>query len=173
MKLRHALKSALTGSIVAMIAAVGLVSPAHAESPGRTFDTYIGSVAVHGAFAAQWLNAGSSWFFGNSEMKMQTDGNLVIYHRWTRKVLWATNTYGKGATKMRFQTDGNLVLYKSNGTTAVWASGTYNKCNSFQHSPVIGLQSDGNFVIYCAELRVLDDPTGDMLKALWSPHTYS
>jgi hypothetical protein len=172
MKARRYVTMALATAVLGFTALTGASAASAAESPGRTFDTYKNGVAVHAAFAKQWLNAGDSWFFGNSELKMQSDGNLVMYHRWTRKVLWATGTNGKHATKMRFQTDGNLVLYTSSNK-AVWASGTDGKCDSFQHSPVLGLQGDGNFVIYCAELRVADDPTGDMLKALWATGTRS
>ncbi|GAB3282077.1 hypothetical protein [Kineosporia babensis] len=178
MNLRRFARAAATTLAAAGIVTVGMVSPAHAESPGRTYDDYRGNVPVHVAFAAQWINAGDSWYFGNSRMTMQTDGNLVIYHRWVKdngkpRVLWATGTNGKGGVKVRFQKDGNFVIYKKDGKTAVWASKTANKCNDFAWSPVIGLQGDGNFVIYCAPVRAADNMPADSFKVLWSPNVKS
>ena len=57
-------------------------------------------------------------------MKMQTDGNLVVYDSGD-KPTWASNTDGKGMKpyNLKMQKDGNLVIYdKNNGV--VWATGT-------------------------------------------------
>ncbi|PTL74926.1 hypothetical protein [Vitiosangium sp. GDMCC 1.1324] len=172
MNARNRFAAALVPAALGLTVAVGVATPAHAERPGRTFETYKDRVAMHCAFARQWLDVGKSWFFGNSELKMQSDGNLVMYHRWTRQVLWSTNTPGSGATKLRFQKDGNLVLYKAD-STPVWASRTDGKCNQFKHSPVLALQADGNLVIYCAELFIVPDPIDDNLKVLWATGTRS
>jgi hypothetical protein len=77
---------------------------------------------------------------GRFHMRMQTDGNLVVYQGNT--ALWASHTNGKGGAKAIMQSDGNLVVYTSNGTP-VWASGT-----SGHAGATLWMQSDGNAVIY-------------------------
>lgn len=87
---------------------------------------------------------------GRFTFVLQTDGNLVLYDRYSRPLwasghgadfvvmqsdgnfvgylnsglaTWATNTGGSGATHLVVQSDGNLVLYTS-ANRAVWSSGT-------------------------------------------------
>ncbi|XXQ38938.1 Bulb-type lectin domain-containing protein [Plasmodiophora brassicae] len=57
-------------------------------------------------------------------LRMQDDGNLVIYEA-QGKSIWATGTDHKGVSPHRLvvQDDGNLVVYDSRNTT-VWASNT-------------------------------------------------
>ncbi|GAA1257166.1 hypothetical protein GCM10009665_54630 [Kitasatospora nipponensis] len=70
------------------------------------------------------------------ELTLQTDGNLVEYHRQidlstgnlVRRACWATNTMGSGATNATYQSDGNFVLY--NGNSPLWASNTQWKAGS-------------------------------------------
>lgn len=78
------------------------------------------------------LNPGESIYSndGRFQMKMQTDGNLVVYDRVRGNALWSI--YGLGATLsagsgLWMQQDGNLVVYKNNTASAanvVWSSGT-------------------------------------------------
>lgn len=170
-------KATLTGlaaGLLGVLIAVGPGSAAYAGptgNPGRTYETFRGTVALHVSYANQWLNAGNSWYFGASRLTMQTDGNLVIYNRYNGRVLWKTNTQHSGATRMSFQTDGNLVLYTS-GNVHKWASGTNSKCTGSRAYPVIALQEDSNLVIYCAKpVPLLEDLDGNFLKPLWDTHT--
>jgi LysM repeat protein len=105
------------------------------------------------------MKAGDSLDRGNSmkspngrfELKMQTDGNVVLYDG--TKPTWATNTQRDDGQRLDMQDDGNLVVYA--GKKAVWSSKTLgNKGASLK------LQDDGNLVLY---------PTSG--KPLWSSHT--
>ncbi|HWG98079.1 MAG TPA: hypothetical protein VNV66_01880 [Pilimelia sp.] len=139
-----------------------------ALTPGASFDGYVSGVQVHFANAYQWLDRGNSWTFGNARLSMQTDGNLVVYNRHTGAARWASHTYGSGSVQMLFQPDDNLVLYT--GTegrgTAKWSSGTYHRCNSAE-APLLGLQADSNFVIYCGTVS-----GGNLyVRAIWATNT--
>jgi len=57
-------------------------------------------------------------------MKMQSDGNLVLYSR-NDEAMWSTGTYGNHGAYMDFQNDGNLVIYKDKsdgGRDVLWAA---------------------------------------------------
>ena len=164
----------MLSAVGALVLALGAVSPAHAaEERGRAFDTIKNGVAISASLPAQWLSAGQSWRFGHSRMDMQRDGNLVIYNNTNGRVLWASNTQNSGAVQLRFQKDGNLVLYTA-ANRHVWSTGTFQDDCDMQGADgvLLGLQSDGNFVIYCAELRLATNPSGNALKAMWSPNTH-
>ena len=45
---------------------------------------------------------------GRFELKMQQDGNVVLYD--TTKPIWATNTQHDGAERLAMQDDGNFVV---------------------------------------------------------------
>jgi len=112
-------------------------------------NVYVGTVHTPLSLPYQWLDQGNTWSFGNVDLAMQTDGNLVMYrHNDHSIVYWKTDTKGKGATQLLFQRDGNLVLYTAGYKDHVWASNTNNKCYSYE-TPALSLQSDSNFVIYC------------------------
>ncbi len=105
------------------------------------------------------MKAGDSLDRGNSltspngrfALRMQPDGNLVLYDG--DKPTWATNTQRDGGERLDMQSDGNMVVYA--GKKALWSSKTLgNKGASLK------LQDDGNLVIY---------PTSG--KPLWSSHT--
>jgi len=78
---------------------------------------------------------------GNSELVLQTDGNLVVYALKPQQGLWSSGTNGKGSTRAVMQTDGNLVVYA--GATSVWNSGT-----DGHPGAALAAQADGNLVIY-------------------------
>jgi hypothetical protein len=66
---------------------------------------------------------------GQFELRMQADGNLVLYHggRSPSDAWWATGTNGWDGFRADMQGDGNFVLYTSSGTQpsdALWASDT-------------------------------------------------
>ncbi|WP_405892814.1 hypothetical protein OG272_06465 [Streptomyces sp. NBC_00104] len=129
----------------------GATGRAQAANPplGSSFDGYVSGVLVHFSNAYQWLDRGGSWRFGNARLSMQTDGNLVLYDVRNNAARWASNTRGSGATRMLFQPDDNLVLYTA-GETARWATNTTNDCGSLV--PLLALQEDSNFVIYCGQV---------------------
>lgn len=66
---------------------------------------------------------------GNTVLKMQTDGNIVLFRTIfnainTLSPVWSSNTFGANY-KLKMQTDCNLVALNSNNQP-VWASNTYN-----------------------------------------------
>lgn len=78
---------------------------------------------------------------GSYLLKMQGDGNLVLY-RADGQWVWHTNTAGQSVSRLAVQSDGNLVLYAS--TNAVrWNSGTSGHTGGF-----LRVQDDGNVVFY-------------------------
>jgi hypothetical protein len=78
---------------------------------------------------------------GRYELRMQSDGNLVLYYRPTYHALWSTQTNGSGATRAVMQSDGNLVVYRVD--TPLWQSHT----SGYTGATLI-MQNDGNAVIY-------------------------
>jgi hypothetical protein len=94
----------------------------------------------------------------NTRLTLQSDGNLVIYHKnrdGTESALWGTNSISSNASNVIFQTDCNLVLV-SNSNTSLWASNLLNLPNgAFKFTgsdngnyPFLTLQDDGNLVCY-------------------------
>lgn len=55
-------------------------------------------------------------------LKMQSDGNLVIYNK-SNKSLWSSKTNGNSGSILCMQSDGNLVIYNKNNNP-IWHSGT-------------------------------------------------
>jgi len=92
---------------------------------------------------------------GKYTLKMQTDGNLVLYCN--DNALWSSDTSDETvAGGLMFQTDGNLVLY-SPDHTALWDSDSYDKGVTS-----MVLQDDGNFVLYT-----------DNREAIWDSGTFN
>jgi hypothetical protein len=87
------------------------------------FDKNTGNLSVQHVKGGKILWQSNSRNRGNGpyRLKMQIDGNLVIYDR-NGKPTWASNTGGKGKGPFRIvmQDDYNLVIYGSTGPT--WAS---------------------------------------------------
>lgn len=86
-------------------------------------------------------------------LKMQSDGNLVIYKR---SALWSSGTSNNPGAYKKMQSDGNLVIYSKDGTKALWASGTNNNPGA-----TLTMQDDGNLVII----------SKDGTKVLWAAGT--
>jgi Transglycosylase SLT domain len=101
------------------------------------------------------LAAGAAIASAAGTLRMQGDGNLVLYAN-QNVPLWASNTNAPGAYAV-MQGDGNLVIYQQRGSdrTAVWSSGTAGRGRSS-----LVMQSDGNLVIYGSG------------GATWSSNTY-
>jgi nucleoid-associated protein YgaU len=89
---------------------------------------------------------------GRFELKMQEDGNVVLYDG--TKPTWATNTQRDDAERLVMQDDGNFVVYTGKDK-AVWSSRT-----SGNKGASLKLQDDGNLVVY---------PTSG--KPLWASAT--
>ena len=89
---------------------------------------------------------------GEHILKMQADGNLVIYRG--HQALWATGTGGHGNPPYRFvmQEDNNAVIYGNGAWQVVWASHT----NDHGARPArLVLHRDTSLVIYDAHSSVL------------------
>ncbi|WP_432408293.1 hypothetical protein [Wukongibacter sp. M2B1] len=59
---------------------------------------------------------------GQFILRMQTDGNLVLYSQGTIPI-WSTGTSGSKVEKLIMQTDGNLVMYGDHAN-AIWHTRT-------------------------------------------------
>ncbi|SDI97787.1 D-mannose binding lectin [Frankineae bacterium MT45] len=110
-----------------------------------------------------WVPAVPAYTPGAGALKMQTDGNLVVYNGAGRAV-WSTRTSGTGSgNHVALQNDGNLVVYNAAGR-AVWASRSQRammvpggvlksgaslvSLDAFDHqTTTLTMQSDGNLVL--------------------------
>lgn len=93
----------------------------------------------------QYPDVPSSVFVGNNELRLQSDGNLVIYESGVN--CWDSGTGARPTNHnyaLWFQGDGNLVL--RDGNTVLWASNIYSTCSGSEYA-YADFQSDGNFVI--------------------------
>ncbi|XUL91756.1 hypothetical protein ACQ86D_38410 [Streptomyces galilaeus] len=106
-------------------------------SGSTTTSSYPSDVLVT---ATRVLSAGQSINAKKARLRMQTDGNFVLYDE-NNKPRWATMTFGSNYHAV-FQADGNLVVYTSSNQP-VWASQT-----AGHDGAVLRLQGDGNMVIY-------------------------
>ncbi|MFF1919825.1 protein kinase [Streptomyces sp. NPDC058221] len=99
------------------------------------------------------LHAATSWRAGRVQLGMQADGNLVLYDRQAKRVMWASGTSGKN-NMAAFQNDGNLVVYTADGR-AIWASDPAGFANA-----TLVIQPEGNAVIMAGG------------KQVWATHTH-
>jgi hypothetical protein len=78
-----------------------------------------GNIVLYGPSGALW----SSGTLGTKarELRMQNDGNLVLYDQ-TSKGVWSSNTSHHYNAFLVVQNDGNVVIYE--GGTALWSTGT-------------------------------------------------
>lgn len=93
------------------------------------------------------------------ELRMQADGNLVLYYQSQADPLWASGTAGNAGAYAVMQADGNLVVYPAGGGSALWASNT-----AGTPSASLTMQADGNAVVYGTN-------TGGAPYAAWSSRT--
>ena len=100
--------------------------------------------------AGEQLEPGESLTLPNGEriLSMQSDGNLVLYGRAARRLLWQSGTSGNPGATYVMQGDGNLVVYSADGAP-LWASDTYGNPDSR-----LVLEDNGNVAIYSAPRRV-------------------
>jgi hypothetical protein len=80
---------------------------------------------------------------GQFMLKMQPDGNLVLYSwRTDGRALWWSGTSNHPGAYLKMQPDGNLVIYPAGGGAALWATWTG---PGTMH---LTMQDDGNIVEY-------------------------
>jgi hypothetical protein len=68
-------------------------------------------------------------------MKMQSDGNLVVYSK-DNEAMWHTGTWGNDGAYLDFQNDGNLVICKDKsdgGKDVLWAAGTHTGAQDYSY----------------------------------------
>ncbi len=92
---------------------------------------------------------------GRFELKMQQDGNVVLYDQ--SRPIWATNTQKDGAERLAMQDDGDFVVYAKR--TPVWSSKTPG-----HQGASLKLQDDGNLVVH---------PGASSARPLWASNTYT
>merc|ERR1711871_990179 len=81
---------------------------------------------------------------GNMYLKMQDDGNVVIYRKDTDTAIWSNHKAGSTTTgHLAFQGDGNLVEYS--GNSVIWSSNQY---GDQDEGIFFVMQNDGNLVKY-------------------------
>jgi hypothetical protein len=114
-------------------AACGLVGPGEGMVAGETYGSCNGryklSLQGDGNLVLRDDQEGSRaiWATNTSGTDgyvavFQTDGNLVLYGRYSNP-LWAAHTNGQGGTRLAFQDDGNIVLYTAT-SQAIWSTKT-------------------------------------------------
>ncbi|WP_445361450.1 hypothetical protein ACJJIL_06500 [Microbulbifer sp. EKSA005] len=104
---------------------------------------------------------------GEYELRMQNDGNLVLYEihtnskgdSWTT-ALWATHTTGNNGAKAVMQaSDANFVVYGANNGP-LWAS--FKTASFANKNSKLFLQNDGNLVILKPDMTpIWDTGTAD------------
>jgi len=100
--------------------------------------------------AGQTLQKGQSLWSrdGMFEVRMQTDGNFVMYRFGNPPALWASHTQSLNAFVVVQPEDGNLVIYDTNGKAV---KGLVGKAIDPSVLPThLHLQDDGNLVLYDA-----------------------
>ncbi len=129
-------------------ASSGLISKVGQSSPNLLlyWPGVTTTVPSCGALASgQSLPVSTSLFSCNHrfELRVQGDGNLVLYRNGTEP-LWSNgNSWGKAVERLTMQGDGNLVLYGPGGVP-LW-----NTPNTWGHlNPYLVLQDDGNLIMF-------------------------
>ena len=130
---------------------------AYAASGGRgrpAPPSGVSGPASGGLASGQSLPVGQSVFSpgGGMELRLQPDGNLVLYHGTTP--LWNTWTNGAKGQSLVMQADGNLV-YQGTDSKPLWNAGT-----NGHPGASLAVQDDGNLVVYTPDHH-----------AIWSSQT--
>ncbi len=103
----------------------------------------------------------TEWWGPFTELKMQSDGNFVLYCASNGQPIWASGTstwWPYDHNYLQFQNNGNMTIWQSDansgGVYPVWNTNT-----PTAHEAIV--QADGNFVIY--------DSSGN---PVWNSGTY-
>ena len=158
-------KVAATGVAGAMSAGQTLNSGEILTSPnGRyTLGLQDGSLMVNRGAVTTFrsLQADYGRFTWGDVMRLQSDGNLVVY-RSDGVPVWHTQTHGQGPAQLRLQDDGNLVLYSTATWKPLWNSGILTDVTRLSRETLypgmamyspdglrqLVMQRDGNLVLY-------------------------
>ncbi|MFD9567478.1 hypothetical protein [Streptomyces sp. NPDC059994] len=114
-----------TKMLIAGAAAVATVAGVAGSASANSTNALYRGQTLNVGDSVTGITGTSTWY----QLTMQSDGNLVEY-RWdgdptqgsqSRRVCWASNTYGSGANHATYQADGNFVVYTLGGFAA-WAS---------------------------------------------------
>ncbi|MFJ8298227.1 trypsin-like serine protease [Streptomyces sp. NPDC094447] len=101
--------------------------------------------------AGDVLRPGETVSSATAKLIMQTNGDLVLYHRTGGEnqggALWISGTSGNPGAYATMRADGNFVVYKKDGGDAVpgsalWETGTHGNAGAR-----LALQADGNLVV--------------------------
>lgn len=166
----------LAAALVGVVAGVpALAHPALAW--GSSYDTVISGVRVHIAYPEQALTAGHTWTMGPSILHVTdgSSGHMYMTNKHNGAVIWSAGDYPGPNKMLLFQNDGNLVLYNQ-ALKPSWASNTWKQCKATPvkypyWAKVLGLQQDGNFVVYCIHQEGGATPK-IIYQPLWSTGTY-
>lgn len=108
-------------------------------------------------YAGASLKSQQSLRYGDYELIMQSDCNLVLYAPRPRAV-WSTKTDRRGTNcYVTMQTDANLVIYQASDRRVIWSSNT---ARAHSTANFLTLQRDRNLVIY-----------GPNRVVVWASHT--
>jgi len=91
---------------------------------------------------------------GNASLRMQDDGNLVLYPGTGWPAAWAADTYGQGAYAC-IEYDGNFRVFTSAGQQIHNSKVPTNTEGRPSRTTTLHVQADGNLVIYGPNWSVL------------------
>ncbi|WP_435190743.1 trypsin-like serine protease [Streptomyces sp. bgisy126] len=126
--------------------------------------------------AGDVLRSGATLSSDNAKLIMQTNGDLVLYHRTGGEnqgsALWVSGTRGNPGAYAKMRADGNFVVYKkdaqeSDPASVLWSSRTQNNPDAR-----LSLQSDGNVTVSVLLPGGGGSGTG-VGKLLWATQTAS
>jgi hypothetical protein len=105
-------------------------------SPGQQIEQGGAITSLNGQYQLRLQNDGNLVVYGNgipvwslgtttgAVLANQCDGNLVLYNA-SGTALWASGTAGNGGSRLVMQNDGNLVLYRTSDGSPAWSSGSF------------------------------------------------
>ena len=131
-------------------AALGLAEPAASATSGREDGALPGSTMMPGESMSPGESISSP--SGRYQLRLQHEGNLVLYDTAGPSALWDSRTVGESDRTLVMQPDGNLVLYELPVTPfdALWHSRTYGWPGAF-----LTVRDDGTVTIGDSDGRVL------------------
>ena len=131
-------------------AALGLAESAASATSGREDEALPGSTMMPGESMSPGESISSP--NGRYQLRLQHDGNLVLYDAAGPTALWDSRTVGESDRTLVMQHDGNLVLYELPVTpfVALWHSRTYGWPGAF-----LTVRDDGTVTIGDSDGRVL------------------